>query len=70
MFRRLLLAAVLASTAAGCVTVEPFQRGLLSSRLMQVAPDPVEVKLDEHVYECREGAIGGSGVGSGGCGCN
>ena len=56
--------------ASGCVTVEPYQRAILSTRLMQVSPDRVEGKLDGHVYEYREGAIGGTGVGGGGCGCN
>ena len=65
--KALVLAACLVS---GCVTVEPHQRGVLSTRLMQLTPDPVEGKLDGHVYEYREGAIGGSGVGGGGCGCN
>jgi hypothetical protein len=28
------------------------------------------VKFDQHVYESKEGASGGFGVGGGGCGCN
>ncbi|MBL8323880.1 MAG: DUF4266 domain-containing protein [Rubrivivax sp.] len=28
------------------------------------------VKFDQHVYESKEGASGGYGVGGGGCGCN
>jgi hypothetical protein len=28
------------------------------------------VKFDQHVYDSKEGASGGYGVGGGGCGCN
>jgi hypothetical protein len=37
---------------------------------MNPEPDAAEKKLDGHVHEYREGSIGGSGVGGGGCGCN
>lgn len=58
------------ATASGCVVVPSYQRGKLSSAVMQADPDPAERKLDGHVYEYREGSIGGAGVGGGGCGCN
>ncbi len=50
--------------------VKPYQRELLSGRLLQLDPDSLERKLDNHVLEYREGSIGGAGVGGGGCGCN
>lgn len=54
---------------ASCARVKPYQRETHAQRAMQ-DPDPVEQKLDDHVNEYREGAIGGTGVGGGGCGCN
>ena len=61
---------LIAAGASACVVVEPHQRGRLASRVMQAVPDPTEIKLDAHVYQYREGSIGGGGVGGGGCGCN
>ena len=61
------LAVLLASTS--CVRVKPFERQTHARPAMQ-DPSATEVKLDEHVKEYREGSIGGSGVGGGGCGCN
>ncbi len=52
-----------------CVRVAPYQRETHAKRSM-AEPDAVETKLENHVNEYREGAIGGSGVGGGGCGCN
>jgi len=56
--------------SGACVNVQPWQRAALSTRCMNPDPDPAERKLDGHVHENREGAVGGSGVGAGGCGCN
>ncbi len=55
---------------AGCARVKPYQRERLSSPVMEMEGDPADRKLDSHVEEYREGSIGGSGVGGGGCGCN
>ena len=63
----LVLVSVIACSACG--RVKPYQRETHAQRSMQ-DPDPVDQKLDDHVNEYREGAIGGSGVGGGGCGCN
>lgn len=65
-----LLAAAVATGAAGCARVKPWQREHHSRRAMQPQSDPGEAKLDAHVTEYREGSIGGVGVGGGGCGCN
>ena len=54
----------------GCARVKPWQRERLAGRPMRVDKDRAERKLDAHVEEYREGSIGGSGVGGGGCGCN
>ncbi len=63
----LLLALVLTSA---CTHVKANQRGTLSKRSMQFAPDPTEDELDQHMQQSREGAAGGYGSSGGGCGCN
>jgi hypothetical protein len=67
------LAALLA-LAGGCasskLTVKPYQRELLSDRIMQLDGDAQETAAEDHVLSNREGAIGGSGTSGGGCGCN
>ncbi len=70
MIRSIAAVAILALVAlGGCVRVKPYQRETHSKPAMQ-DPDAVDTKLDEHVHEYREGSVGGSGVGGGGCGCN
>lgn len=59
--------AALGST--GCVRVKPFEREAHARKTMQER-EASDVKLEGHVHEYREGSIGGSGVGGGGCGCN
>ncbi len=61
---------VLAALGAGCVTVEPWERGQLAEYGMRADRDPFDDSLQEHVYFTREAASGGRGVGGGGCGCN
>jgi len=63
--RALLMLLVL---AGGCV--RPYQREVLSKRIMIFQPDPHEDILDLHMIEAREGAVGGYGSAGGGCGCN
>ena len=63
------LAMLAVLSLSSCVRVAPHKRETHAKRSMQDV-DPVESKLEEHVNEYREGAIGGSGVGGGGCGCN
>ena len=55
--------------AASCLRVKPYDRETHAKRAMQ-DKGPVEEKLEAHIHEYREGAIGGRGVGGGGCGCN
>ncbi len=62
----LLLSLVLAS----CANVKQIDRGLLSSRLMQIDPTPEESVFLNEVNSYREGAAGGSAAVGGGCGCN
>lgn len=53
----------------GCATVQPWQRGRLAHESMTFDADPGRAAYDAHWQESREGAAGGSGVQSGGCGC-
>ena len=67
---RLLLVTLLVTGALGCVRVQPWERETLAGRTMQTASDGAEERIDAHVEEYREGSIGDSSVGGGGCGCN
>ena len=64
-----LFLAAAASVAAGCATVQPWQRGRLADRCMIFDADASQVAYMTHWQEAREGASGGYGVQSGGCGC-
>jgi len=67
--RAVLLIAVLGG-GGGCVRVAAHQREYLAKPAMNPEADPLEHKLDTHITEYREGSVGGTGVGGGGCGCN
>lgn len=69
MTNRVLLLAV-AAALTGCANVKPWQRDVLSTRIMRADRDPLGIAIDEHIYFSREAASGGRGVGGGGCGCN
>ena len=69
---RLIMFAGLAAAAvagSGCATVEPWQRGRLADSCMIFDADAPAVAYMTHWQEAREGAAGGFGVQSGGCGC-
>jgi hypothetical protein len=61
---------LLGMTGAGCQAVKPWQRGQLADPLLKPDRDPLGLALAEHVFFSREAAMGGRGVGGGGCGCN
>ena len=68
--RTAVLALALATLfGAGCETVQPWQRGRLADRCMIFDADASQVAYMSHWQEAREGAAGGYGVQSGGCGC-
>ena len=67
---RLVVVVLLAIASGACVRVQAHQRGYLAKPTMNPEAAPQEKKLDTHVTEYREGSIGGTGVGGGGCGCN
>ncbi|MEO7499078.1 MAG: DUF4266 domain-containing protein [Betaproteobacteria bacterium] len=61
------------ATLAGCATLDPpkpWEKGQLARPEMQFDADPLEARMNQHVYTSKEGAAGGYGVGGGGCGCN
>jgi hypothetical protein len=70
--RHLLLLALTAVTGllAGCVNVQPWERGNLADPVMRADRDPLGGMMAEHMWFSREAASGGRGVGGGGCGCN
>ena len=67
------LAIVLATAsllaAAGCATVQPWQRGRLADPCMMFDADGNQTAYMTHWQEAREASSGGYGVQSGGCGC-
>ena len=56
--------------AAGCATVQPWDRDLLAQKRMSFNPSPMLQAVDEHIYFSKEASMGGIDVGGGGCGCN
>lgn len=68
--RRALLVAFCCVGAAGCTHVEPWQRGTLARRDMQLAPNPALAALRDHQHVSKEAAQGGHRGQGGGCGCN
>jgi hypothetical protein len=67
---QLLAVALMATLAAGCAAVEPWQRGYLARPDMSLAAGPGTGKVLDKTYASKEAAVGGDSVGGGGCGCN
>jgi hypothetical protein len=67
---KLFIVCSLALTLWGCDSVEPWEKGALAQYSMLGDRDPLDGTMADHVYYTREAAMGGSGVGGGGCGCN
>ncbi len=65
---------VAALALAGCAWAppQPWEKGELARPAMQFDPpaERLEARYQEHVYQSKEAASGGFGVGGGGCGCN
>jgi hypothetical protein len=68
--RSVMLLAVLALPLAGCVHVQPWERGVLAKPHMALEATPMQNTIRSHTYESREAAasINRAG-GGGGCGC-
>jgi hypothetical protein len=56
--------------AAGCASVKPWEREILSRDDMAWDPDPLEAQLRDHIYWSKEASLPGGNAGGGGCGCN
>lgn len=54
---------------SGCVTVQPWEREILSDPMMIFDENAIEKGLMEHHLDYREGSVGGTGAQAGGCGC-
>jgi hypothetical protein len=50
--------------------VSAFERGTLAKTGMQLVGAPKEQAGINHMYNAREGSVGGFGGAGGGCGCN
>jgi hypothetical protein len=64
------IATVALLLAAGCATVQPWDRDLLAEKKMSLNPSPMLQAVDEHIYFSKEASMGGMDAGGGGCGCN
>lgn len=67
---RLLVGALILFAFIACAEVKPWQRGNLAKPHMAFDTDPLESKLQQHLYQSKEGGFGGYGIGGGGCGCS
>lgn len=65
--RALLLCALV---LVGCGHVSPYEREYLSRPSMDTRREAGEDGFEAHVFDAREGGIGGYGSTGGGCGCN
>ncbi len=74
MFTVLTLALVAVSSLPACSVVgkkvSAFERGTLSKNGMQLVGAPKEQAGMNHMFNAREGSVGGFGGAGGGCGCN
>ncbi|MBK7890343.1 MAG: DUF4266 domain-containing protein [Bdellovibrionales bacterium] len=65
---------VVSALASGCSMVgkkvSAFERGTLAKTGMQLVGAPKEQAGINHMYNAREGSVGGFGGAGGGCGCN
>jgi Domain of unknown function (DUF4266) len=61
---------MLLSAGCGTLGVKPWERDLIARRDMQFDGEPLDAKLDDHLYFSKEASSGGRTFGGGGCGCN
>lgn len=68
----LLLLAIATLPACSLVgkRVSAFERGTLAKNGMQLVGAPKEQAGMNHLFNAREGSVGGFGGAGGGCGCN
>ena len=65
-------AAIATILLTGCAMNPPqaWQKGALAKPEMTMNNDPLDQAFTQHIYNSKESASGGYGVGGGGCGCN
>ena len=65
-------AALALAALAGCSVnpPKPWEKGQLALPEMTMSADPLDERFVQHIYQSKENASGGYGVGGGGCGCN
>lgn len=66
----LILLVLVALAFSSCATVQPWQKGDLADPIMIFDQNPIDVGIQEHYLDYREGSVGGTGAQSGGCGCD
>jgi hypothetical protein len=66
------LLALAAALLAGCAIqpVQPWEKGDLAKPAMSFSVDTLDDRFTQHIYNSKENASGGYGIGGGGCGCN
>lgn len=69
-YLKYLVPVLLLSALSGCQSVEPWEKSGFAHYTMKPDRDPIAQGLAEHTYVSREGALGGRGIGGGGCGCD
>ena len=67
---RFLILTMIAFALMSCAAVPAYQRGDLARQEMAFDADPLESRLNQHIYFSKEASTGGNGVAAGGCGCN
>lgn len=70
MIIRLVVAVLACYLVAGCTQVKVWERGNLARTEMSFTPDPLEKKIQDHVYHSKEGSQTVAAGAGGGCGCN
>jgi hypothetical protein len=55
---------------AGPTGPAAWDKSFIARPEMAMSWNPLATRLDQQVYESKEAASGGYGVGGGGCGCN
>lgn len=73
-FLKVLMLTLAVSSLSACSLVgkkvNAFERGTLSKNGMQLVGAPKEQAGQNHLFNAREGSVGGFGGAGGGCGCN
>lgn len=65
----------LITALGGCAQLDamapkPWQKDQLAKKAMTMEGDAQEQRMAHRIYDSKENASGGYGVGGGGCGCN